>query len=173
MKTLAICEAKAAEAGHDLVSVMVVNNEIGVIQDVAATANSALARMVFTYTCAGDPQDRGRFVHLKVDLMSFSAPRRLPEGCRALFVRRSARSAEAQIPGGSRRGCARPLPTHQIVGIGAALSGGADMATDNEAFAVSRPIGRSFRAPSKSPTATGATGAANLNASFNFVEGEA
>ncbi len=111
-----------------LVSVMLVNNEIGVIQDVAALAALCRARGILFHTDAA--QATGKLPvdvqALGVDLMSMSAHKTYgPKGVGALYVRRKPRvRLEAQIHGGGHERGLRSgtLPTHQIVGMGAAFA---------------------------------------------------
>jgi cysteine desulfurase len=165
-----------------LVSVMFVNNEIGVIQDIPALGDMCRARGIVFHVDAA--QATGKVVvdlqQLKVDLMSFSAHKTYgPKGIGALFVRRKPRvRLEAQMHGGGHERGLRSgtLPTHQIVGMGEAFRIAKDeMATENERIRMLRDrlwAGLSkieqvylngdwdHRVPH------------NLNVSFNFVEGE-
>ncbi|MBP2167898.1 cysteine desulfurase [Erwinia toletana] len=109
-----------------LVSIMHVNNEIGVIQDIAAIGELCHARGVLYHVDA--TQSVGKLPldlsQLPVDLMSFSAHKIYgPKGIGALFVRRKPRiRLEAQIHGGGHERGMRSgtLPVHQIVGMGEA-----------------------------------------------------
>ncbi|MCE4537945.1 IscS subfamily cysteine desulfurase [Pelomonas sp. P7] len=109
-----------------LVSVMFVNNEIGVIQDIAAIGALCRARGVLLHVDAA--QATGKVVidldALPVDLMSLSAHKTYgPKGIGALYVRRKPRvRIEAQMHGGGHERGMRSgtLATHQIVGMGAA-----------------------------------------------------
>ena len=165
-----------------LVSVMFVNNEIGVIQDIAAIGEMCRARGIVFHVDAA--QATGKIVvdlaQLKVDLMSFSAHKTYgPKGVGALFVRRKPRvRLEAQMHGGGHERGLRSgtLPTHQIVGMGEAFRlAREEMATDNERIRMLRDrlwtgISRTEQVflngdwEQRVPH--------NLNASFNFVEGE-
>ncbi len=109
-----------------LVSIMLVNNEIGVIQDVAAIGALCRARGVLLHSDAA--QAAGRIPidvrALPLDFMSITAHKLYgPKGVGALYVRSEARARLQPIAfgGGQERGL-RPgtLPTHQIVGFGAA-----------------------------------------------------
>ncbi|WP_369789977.1 IscS subfamily cysteine desulfurase [Rouxiella sp. WC2420] len=109
-----------------LVSVMHVNNEIGVIQDIAAIGEICRSREILFHVDATQsvgkiPVDLGE---LKVDLMSFSAHKIYgPKGIGALFVSRKPKvRIEAQIHGGGHERGMRSgtLPVHQIVGMGEA-----------------------------------------------------
>ena len=122
-----------------LVSVMYVNNEIGVIQDIATIGELTRSRGIVFHVDAA--QATGKIVidlaQLKVDLMSFSAHKTYgPKGVGALFVRRKPRvRLEAQMHGGGHERGLRSgtLPTHQIVGMGEAFRlAREEMATDNE-----------------------------------------
>ncbi len=111
-----------------LVSIMLVNNEIGVIQDIAALAALCRERGILFHTDAA--QATGKLPidvqALGVDLMSLSAHKTYgPKGIGALYVRRKPRvRLEAQIHGGGHERGLRSgtLPTHQIVGMGAAFA---------------------------------------------------
>ena len=165
-----------------IVSVMFVNNEIGVIQDIPAIGEMCRARGIIFHCDAA--QATGKVVvdlgQLKVDLMSFSAHKTYgPKGVGALYVRRKPRvRLEAQMHGGGHERGLRSgtLPTHQIVGMGEAYRiAREEMATESERIRMLRDrlwVGLSQieqvylngdlerRVPH------------NLNVSFNFVEGE-
>lgn len=107
-----------------LVSVMLVNNEIGVIQDVAAIGALCRSRGIVFHVDAAQatgkvPIDLGR---LPIDLMSLTAHKSYgPKGIGALYVRREPRvRVEAQMHGGGHERGLRSgtLPAHQIVGMG-------------------------------------------------------
>lgn len=110
-----------------LVSIMHVNNEIGVIQDIAAIGELCRSRKIFYHVDAA--QSAGKLPidlqELKVDLMSFSAHKIYgPKGIGALYVRRKPRvRLEAQMHGGGHERGMRSgtLATHQIVGMGEAF----------------------------------------------------
>ena len=110
-----------------LASVMLVNNEIGVIQDIEAIGNLCRANNVIFHVDAA--QATGKVAidleKLPVDLMSFSAHKTYgPKGIGALYVRRKPRiRLEAQIHGGGQERGFRSgtLATHQIVGMGEAF----------------------------------------------------
>ena len=122
-------EAFAAALRPDtiVVSVMFVNNEIGVIQDIPAMGEICRSKGIIFHVDAAQATgkvaiDLGK---LKVDLMSFSAHKTYgPKGMGALFVRRKPRvRIEAQMHGGGHERGMRSgtLPTHQIVGMGEAF----------------------------------------------------
>ena len=122
-----------------VVSVMFVNNEIGVIQDIAALGEICRARGIIFHVDSAQASGKVPIdlVSLKVDLMSFSAHKTYgPKGVGALFIRRKPRvRLEAQMHGGGHERGFRSgtLPTHQIVGFGeAARLAKIEMATENE-----------------------------------------
>ncbi len=110
-----------------IVSIMHVNNEIGVINDIAAIGEVTRAAKVFFHVDAA--QSAGKIDidlgELKVDLMSFSGHKVYgPKGVGVLFVRRKPRvRLEAQIHGGGHERGMRSgtLATHQLVGMGEAF----------------------------------------------------
>ncbi len=122
-------DAFVAALRHDtiLASVMHVNSEIGVIQDIETLGELCRERGVIFHVDAA--QSAGKvdidLQRLKVDLMSFSAHKIYgPKGIGALYVRRKPRvRIEPQIHGGGHERGMRSgtLPTHQIVGMGAAF----------------------------------------------------
>ncbi len=165
-----------------LVSVMHVNNEIGVIQDIAAIGEITRPRKILLHVDAA--QSAGKvpidLERMKVDLMSFSAHKIYgPKGIGALYVRRKPRvRIEAQMHGGGHERGMRSgtLATHQIVGMGEAFRiAGEEMASENE-----RVLGLRKRLWDgiKDMEAVYLNGheerrvAGNLNVSFAFVEGE-
>ncbi len=121
-------ESVAAAIREDttIVSIMHVNNEIGVVNDIAAIGEVTRASKVFFHVDAA--QSAGKMdidlSELKVDLMSFSAHKMYgPKGVGALFVRRKPRvRLEAQMHGGGHERGMRSgtLATHQLVGMGEA-----------------------------------------------------
>src|SRR3982075_3084568 len=165
-----------------VVSIMMVNNEIGVIQPIKEIGEITRAKGIIFHVDAA--QATGKVAidleDLKVDLMSFSAHKTYgPKGIGALYVRRKPRvRIEAQMHGGGHERGMRSgtLATHQIVGMGEAFRlARLEMATDNERIRMLRDkllAGLSeieelyingdmeHRVPH------------NLNASFNYVEGE-
>lgn len=111
-----------------LVSIMHVNNETGVIQDIASIGELTRRHGILFHVDAA--QSAGKVAidlqQLKVDLMSFSAHKIYgPKGIGVLYVRRSSPRVrlEALIHGGGHQGGMRSgtLPTHQIVGMGTAF----------------------------------------------------
>lgn len=165
-----------------LVSIMHVNNEIGVIQDIAAIGEMTRARKILFHVDAA--QSAGKvpidLAQMKIDLMSFSAHKVYgPKGIGALYVRRKPRvRLEAQMHGGGHERGMRSgtLPTHQIVGMGEAFRiARAEMATENKRVAALR---RRLWDGLKDMEQIVLNGdwdrrvAGNLNLSFAFVEGE-
>ena len=165
-----------------LVSIMHVNNEIGVVQDIEAIGELTRARRILFHVDAA--QSAGKVpIDLqseKVDLMSFSAHKIYgPKGIGALYVRRKPRvRLEAQMHGGGHERGMRSgtLATHQIVGMGEAFRiAREEMAAENE-----RVIGLRQRLWDglKDMEQVFLNGdqeqrvAGNLNVSFAFVEGE-
>jgi cysteine desulfurase len=165
-----------------VVSVMLVNNEIGVVQDVAAIGEICRARGIVFHVDAA--QATGKLpidlAALKVDLMSFSAHKTYgPKGVGALFVRRKPRvRIEAQMHGGGHERGMRSgtLPTHQIVGMGEAFRlAKLEMATDNERIRMLRDRLRNGLLEIEEAYVNGHPERRvphNLNVSFNYVEGE-
>jgi cysteine desulfurase len=165
-----------------LVSVMSVNNEIGVIQDIEAIGEITREKGIVFHVDAA--QATGKIAidlqKLKVDLMSFSAHKTYgPKGIGALYVRRKPRiRIEAQMHGGGHERGMRSgtLATHQIVGMGEAFRiAREEMATENERIRMLRD--RLLRGLSEMEEVY-VNGDMekrvphNLNISFNFVEGE-
>lgn len=111
-----------------LASVMLVNNEIGVIQDIAALGEICRAKGIIFHVDAA--QGTGKVAidlqSLNVDLMSFSAHKTYgPKGVGALYIGRKPQvRLQAQIHGGGHERGFRSgtLPTHQIVGMGEAFA---------------------------------------------------
>ena len=165
-----------------LVSIMHVNNEIGVIQDISAIGN--LCRMKGVTFHVDAAQSTGKVVidlsKLKVDLMSFSAHKTYgPKGIGALFVRRKPRiRLEAQMHGGGHERGMRSgtLPTHQIVGMGEAFRiAREEMATENERIRMLRDRLYNGLKGMQEVYVNGDMEQRiphNLNISFNYVEGE-
>ncbi len=165
-----------------VVSVMFVNNEIGVIQDVAAIGEICRSRGIIFHCDAA--QATGKVVidlsKLKVDLMSFSAHKTYgPKGVGALYVRRKPRvRLEAQMHGGGHERGLRSgtLPTHQIVGMGEAFRlAREEMATENERIRMLRDRLLKGLSEIEEVYVNGDLESRvphNLNMSFNYVEGE-
>jgi cysteine desulfurase len=165
-----------------LVSVMLVNNEIGVIQDIPTIGALCRERGIIFHVDAA--QATGKVAidlgQLPVDLMSLASHKTYgPKGIGALYVRRKPRvRLEAQMHGGGHERGMRSgtLPTHQCVGMGEAFRiAQAEMGTESERIRMLQQrllkgIGQieqvfingdlERRVPH------------NINASFNFVEGE-
>ena len=165
-----------------LVSVMHVNNEIGVIQDIAAIGELCRSRKIFFHVDAA--QSAGKLPidlqELKVDLMSFSAHKIYgPKGIGALYVRRKPRvRLEAQMHGGGHERGMRSgtLATHQIVGMGEAFRiAREEMATEEVRI---RQLRDRLWDGLKDMEEVYLNGdfdqrvPGNLNVSFNYVEGE-
>ena len=165
-----------------LASVMLVNNEIGVIQDIPAIGAMCRERGIILHSDAAQATGKVAIdmATLPVDLMSLASHKTYgPKGIGALYVRRKPRvRLEAQMHGGGHERGMRSgtLPTHQCVGMGEAFRlARVEMGTESERIrmlqqrllAGLRPIEQIFvnghlerRVPH------------NLNVSFNFVEGE-
>ncbi|SMG10668.1 IscS subfamily cysteine desulfurase [Paraburkholderia susongensis] len=165
-----------------LVSVMSVNNEIGVIQDIEAIGEITREKGIIFHVDAA--QATGKVVidlqKLKVDLMSFSAHKTYgPKGIGALYVRRKPRvRIEAQMHGGGHERGMRSgtLATHQIVGMGEAFRiAREEMATENERIRMLRDRLLNGLSEIEEVYVNGDMEKRvphNLNISFNFVEGE-
>ena len=165
-----------------LASVLFVNNEIGVIQDIAAIG--AICREKGVLLHVDGAQATGRVnIDLKtlpVDLMSLTAHKTYgPKGVGALYVRRKPRvRLEAQMHGGGHERGMRSgtLPTHQIVGMGEAFAIAKKQMHDDNAHAARlqkrlldglKDVDQVFINGSLDKRVP-----QNLNMSFNFVEGE-
>jgi cysteine desulfurase len=163
-------------------SVMHVNNEIGVIQDIASLGEICRERKVVFHVDAA--QSAGKvpidLQQLKVDLMSFSAHKIYgPKGIGALYVRRKPRvRLEAQMHGGGHERGMRSgtLPVHQIVGMGEAFRiAKQEMAEENARILALRNRLYEGLKDIEEVYVNGDLDhrtAGNLNVSFNFVEGE-
>ncbi|WP_295371579.1 IscS subfamily cysteine desulfurase [uncultured Pseudacidovorax sp.] len=165
-----------------LASVMFVNNEIGVVQDMVALGNGCREKGVIFHVDAAQATGKVEIdvTQLPIDLMSLASHKTYgPKGIGALYVRRKPRvRLEAQMHGGGHERGMRSgtLPTHQIVGMGEAFriakeEMAQDLAkaralqkrlidglSDIEQVFIKGDLAR--RVPH------------NLNISFNFVEGE-
>ena len=165
-----------------LASVMFVNNEIGVVQDIAGLGAICRERGVFLHVDAA--QATGRIdidlTTLPVDLMSLTAHKTYgPKGVGALFVRRKPRiRIEAQMHGGGHERGMRSgtLPTHQIVGMGEAYRiAKAEMHVENQRI---KALQQRMINDLKGVEQVFINGSLehrvphNLNMSFNYVEGE-
>lgn len=165
-----------------VVSIMHVNNEIGVIQDIKAIGDICREKRIIFHVDAA--QSAGKVAidmdELKVDLMSFSAHKIYgPKGMGALYVRRKPRvRIEAQVHGGGHERGMRSgtLATHQIVGMGEAFRiAKEEMAEENKRLGMLRDrlldgltdMEEVYLNGDKEQRIPG-----NLNISFNFVEGE-
>ena len=165
-----------------LVSIMMVNNEIGVIQPIKEIGEITRAKGIILHVDAA--QATGKVIidlaDLKVDLMSFSAHKTYgPKGMGALFVRKKPRiRLEAQIHGGGHERGFRSgtLATHQIVGMGEAFRlAKLEMATENERIRMLRDRLYNGLKDISEVFINGDMEARvphNLNISFNYVEGE-
>ncbi|MEO8100914.1 MAG: IscS subfamily cysteine desulfurase [Betaproteobacteria bacterium] len=165
-----------------LVSVMFVNNEIGVIQPIAEIGGICREKGIIFHVDAAQATGKVQvdLQALKVDLMSFSAHKTYgPKGVGALFVRRKPRiRLEAQMHGGGHERGFRSgtLATHQIVGMGEAFRlARLEMQAENERI---RMLRDRLLAGVKDMEEVYVNGDLdyrvphNLNVSFNFVEGE-
>ncbi|MEO6353757.1 MAG: IscS subfamily cysteine desulfurase [Oxalobacteraceae bacterium] len=165
-----------------LVSVMLVNNEIGVIQPIDEIGELCRSKGIIFHCDAAQATGKVEIdlEKSKVDLMTFTAHKTYgPKGIGALYVRRKPRvRIEAQMHGGGHERGLRSgtLPTHQIVGMGEAFRIAKDeMATETVRIkALCDRLAKGLQAleevyingdmEHRVPH--------NLNASFNFVEGE-
>jgi len=165
-----------------LVSVMFVNNEIGVIQDIAAIGGMCRERSIIFHVDAAQATGKVTIdlATLPVDLMSLASHKTYgPKGIGALYVRRKPRvRIEAQMHGGGHERGMRSgtLPTHQIVGMGEAFRlAREEMGTEIERIRMLHKrlvdglsgIEQTFL--NGHPTQRVPH---NVNMSFNYVEGE-
>ena len=165
-----------------LVSVMMVNNEIGVIQDIETIGELCRDKGVFFHVDAAQATGKVEIdlQKLKVDLMSFSAHKTYgPKGIGALYVRRKPRvRLEAQMHGGGHERGMRSgtLATHQIVGMGEAFRIAKDeMDEENARIKALRDRLWAGLSTMEEVHINGDMTQRvphNLNVSFNFVEGE-
>jgi cysteine desulfurase len=165
-----------------LASVMYVNNEIGVIQDIPTLGEICREKGIIFHVDAA--QATGKVAidlqKLKVDLMSFSAHKTYgPKGIGALYVRRKPRvRVEAQMHGGGHERGMRSgtLAPHQCVGMGEAFRiAREEMATENERIRMLRDkLLKGFQEMEEVYVNGDMDNRVphNLNISFNFVEGE-
>ncbi len=165
-----------------LASVMHVNNEIGVIQDIAAIGNICRENKIVFHVDAA--QSAGKIeidlANLPVDLMSFSGHKIYgPKGIGALYVQRKPRvRIEAQMHGGGQERGMRSgtLATHQIVGMGEAFRiARQEMKAENERLLELRNKLWNGVKDMEEVYVNGDLNqrvAGNINISFNFVEGE-
>lgn len=167
-----------------LVSVMAVNNEIGVIQDLAAIAALCAQHNVLFHIDAAQAVGKIdlQLNQVPADLISFSGHKAYaPKGVGALYVRRKPRvRLTAQIHGGGHERGHRSgtLATHQIVGMGAAFAlAKSEMQADNER--ISQLHNHLWQGLSSALPQIYLNGSAtqrvphNLNVSFAGIEGEA
>ena len=165
-----------------LISVMFVNNEIGVIQDIPAIGALCREKNIIFHVDAAQATGKVAIdmATLPVDLMSLASHKTYgPKGIGALYVRRKPRvRLEAQMHGGGHERGMRSgtLPTHQIVGMGEAFRlAKLEMAQDN---AKARALHDRLINGLKDVEQVFLNGHAtqrvphNINMSFNFVEGE-
>jgi cysteine desulfurase len=165
-----------------LASVMLVNNEIGVIQDIEAIGNICRENNIIFHVDAAQATGKVKIdlENLPVDLMSFSAHKTYgPKGIGALYVRRKPRiRIEAQMHGGGHERGMRSgtLATHQCVGMGEAFRiAREEMATENERIRMLRDRLLTGLQDIEETYVNGDLAHRvphNLNISFNYVEGE-
>ncbi|MBY0409249.1 MAG: IscS subfamily cysteine desulfurase [Burkholderiaceae bacterium] len=165
-----------------LISILFVNNEIGVIQDIAAIGAMCREKGILLHVDAAQATGRVEIDMnvLPIDLMSMTAHKTYgPKGVGALYVRRKPRvRLEAQMHGGGHERGMRSgsLPTHQIVGMGEAFRiAKEEMVASN---AKARVLQKRLLDGLKDIEQVFINGSMehrvpqNLNMSFNFVEGE-
>lgn len=165
-----------------LVSVMFVNNEIGVIQDIPAIGNLCREKGIIFHVDAAQATGKVEIdlAKLPVDLMSFSAHKTYgPKGIGALYVCRKPRiRLEAQMHGGGHERGFRSgtLPAHQIVGMGEAFRiAKEEMASENARIKALRDKLWAGLSCIEEVYLNGDLNQRvphNLNVSFNYVEGE-
>ena len=165
-----------------LVSVMMVNNEIGVVQDIETLGEICREKGIIFHVDAAQATGKVQIdlQKLKVDLMSFSAHKTYgPKGIGALYVRRKPRiRIEAQMHGGGHERGFRSgtLATHQIVCMGEAFRlAREEMGTENERIRMLRDRLWNGLSQIEEVYLNGDMDQRvphNLNVSFNYVEGE-
>ena len=165
-----------------VISILFVNNEIGVIQDIAAIGELCREKGIIFHVDAAQATGKVEIdlSKLKVDLMSFSAHKTYgPKGVGALYVRRKPRvRIEAQMHGGGHERGMRSgtLATHQIVGMGEAFRiAREEMVTENVRIRALRDRLLTGLSDIEEVHVNGDMEHRvphNLNISFNFVEGE-
>jgi cysteine desulfurase len=165
-----------------VISVMMVNNEIGVIQPIAEIGEICRAKGIIFHCDAVQAAGKVEIdlAKLKVDLLTITAHKMYgPKGIGALYVRRKPRvRIEAQMHGGGHERGLRSgtLPTHQIVGFGeAARLAKSEMASENERIRMLRDRLWNGMKDIEEVYVNGDLDHRiphNLNVSFNFVEGE-
>ncbi|CAN5737206.1 IscS subfamily cysteine desulfurase [soil metagenome] len=165
-----------------LASVMFVNNEIGVIQDVVALGNACREKGVIFHVDAAQATGKVEIdiTKLPIDLMSLASHKTYgPKGIGALYVRRKPRvRLEAQMHGGGHERGMRSgtLPTHQIVGMGEAFR--ISKLEMKEDIAKAAALQKRLLDGLKDVEQVFINGNLehrvphNLNISFNYVEGE-
>ena len=172
----------ALRADTVLVSVMMVNNEIGVIQDIPAIGAICRERGILFHVDAAQATGKVAIdmATLPVDLMSLASHKTYgPKGIGALYVRRKPRvRLEAQMHGGGHERGMRSgsLPTHQCVGMGTAFElAGLEMADEQERIRALHTKLVSGLTDIEQVFINGDMAKRvphNLNISFNYVEGE-
>ena len=165
-----------------LISILFVNNEIGVIQDISAIGALCREKGILLHVDAAQATGRVEIDMnvLPIDLMSMTAHKTYgPKGIGALYVRRKPRvRLEAQMHGGGHERGMRSgtLPTHQIVGMGEAFRIAKEEMAESNAKA--KALQQRLLDGLKDIEQVYINGSLerrvpqNLNMSFNFVEGE-
>ena len=165
-----------------LTSIMLVNNEIGVVQDIESIGNICRENNIIFHVDAAQATGKVKIdlATLPVDLMSFSAHKTYgPKGIGALYVRRKPRiRIEAQMHGGGHERGMRSgtLATHQIVGMGEAFRiAREEMDEENKRIRnLHQKLVKGLTAIEETYVNGDLTSRVphNINISFNFVEGE-
>jgi cysteine desulfurase len=165
-----------------LTSIMLVNNEIGVVQDIESIGNICRENNIIFHVDAAQATGKVKIdlATLPVDLMSFSAHKTYgPKGIGALYVRRKPRiRIEAQMHGGGHERGMRSgtLATHQIVGMGEAFRiAREEMDEENKRIRdLHQRLVKGLTAIEETYVNGDLTSRVphNINISFNFVEGE-